>query len=92
MDEAALAQGARKTGLDGADQAGRAVSDHEERIGQPAALEILEERRAARGVLLGARRPMEQYLACVLGNPQAQSTASRGIPACSRSATPSTKK
>ena len=28
----------------------------------------------------GARRQMEQYLASILGNPQAQSTASRGIP------------
>jgi hypothetical protein len=44
MHEAALAEGAGKAGLDGADQSGRAVADDEERIGQAAPLEVLEER------------------------------------------------
>jgi hypothetical protein len=46
------------------------------------ALEILEERRAARRILLGARREVQQDLPAVFGDAQAQSTASRGSPAC----------
>ena len=68
MDEAALAQRPRKARLDGADQARRPVGDGEQRIGQAAALEILEERRAARRVLLRARRQVEQDLPAVLGD------------------------
>ena len=57
MDQAALAEGAREACFRGADQARRAVGDDEERIGQAAALEILEESGTVRGVLLrpGAR-------------------------------------
>ena len=69
MDEAPLAERARETGLDGANQARRPVGHGEQRVGQAAAFEILEERRAARRVLLRARRQVQQDLAAVLGDP-----------------------
>src|SRR5207245_5118349 len=62
MHEAALAQRPREARLDGADQPRRPVGDDEQRIGQPAALEILEEGRATRRVLLRARRQAQPGL------------------------------
>ena len=92
MCQAPLPQRPGETALGGANEAGRAVGNDEQRIGQAAPLEILEERRAARRVLLGARRKVEEDLAPSSVISHAQSTVSRGKPACKRSATPSTKK
>ena len=92
VDQAALAQRARKSGLHGPDEPRRAIGDGQQRIGQAAALEILEEGRAAGGVLLRPGRQVQQHLPALLGDAPAHSTASRGSPTCSRSATPSTKK
>lgn len=84
VDEAPLAERLREAGLDGADQARRAVRDDQERIGQPTPLEVLEEGRAARRVLLRVRRQVEQHLAPVLGEiPHAQSVIGNAkIPTC----------
>ena len=68
MDQAALPERPWEADLDGADQPGRPVRDDEERIRQPAPLEVLEEGRAARGILLRPRGEVEEYLAPVLGN------------------------
>src|SRR6059036_1618154 len=68
MHEAALAQRPREARLDGADQSRRPVGNDQQRVGQPPALEILEEGRAARRVLLRARRQMQQDLLAVVGN------------------------
>src|SRR4029453_14577215 len=69
MDQASLPQRARETGLDGANQARRPVGHREQRVGQAPTLEVLEERRTARRVLLRARRQVQQDLAAVLGDP-----------------------
>src|SRR5262249_59278598 len=66
MDQAALAERARKARLNRADESGRAVGDDEEWIDQAAALEILEEGSAARCVLVRPRREMEQHLVPLL--------------------------
>ena len=66
MREAALAQGPREAGLDGPDQAGRPVGDDQQWIGQAAALEVLEERRAAGRIFLGAGGQVQQHLAAPL--------------------------
>src|SRR2546426_2876612 len=68
MDEAPLAERARKARLDGANQARRPVGHGEQRVGQAPTFEILEERRATRRVLLRARRQVQQDLAAVLGD------------------------
>ena len=68
MHEAALAQRPREARLDGADQSRRPVGDDQQRVGQPPALEILEEGRAARRVLLRARRQMQQDLLAVVSD------------------------
>src|SRR4029450_52709 len=68
VDEASLAERPRKARLDGANQARRAVGDGEQRVGQAAAFEILEERRAARRVLLRAGRQVQEDLATVVGD------------------------
>jgi len=44
MHEAALAQRPWETCLDGADQPRRAIGDGQQRIGQPPALEVLDQR------------------------------------------------
>src|SRR5437867_8044149 len=69
MREAALAQRPREARLDRADQPRRPVGDDEQRVGQPAAFEILEEGRATRRVLLSARRQVQQDLLTVVGDP-----------------------
>jgi hypothetical protein len=91
MDESALAKGAGKARLDGADEPRRAVGDHEQRIGQAPPFEVLEERvqLGVSSFVPGARCSRTFWPSSVI---QAQSTASRGRPACSRSATPSTKR
>jgi hypothetical protein len=66
MDEAPLTERAREASLDGANQPRRPVGHGEQRVGQAAAFEILEERRTARGVLLRARRQVQQDLPAVL--------------------------
>src|SRR4029453_16332673 len=68
VDQAALAQRPREARLDRADQSRRPIGDDEQRVGQPAALEILEEGRATRRVLLGARRQVQEDLLAVVGN------------------------
>ena len=84
MDQAPLAQRARKAGLDRADQSEHAFGDDQERIEQAPALEIVEKRRTARCVLFGARREMEQDLLPVLG----ECPMRRGpLPAATRRAT-----
>jgi len=73
MDEAPLTERAREAGFDGANEARGAVGHGEQRVGQPAAFEILEERRTTGGVLLRARGQVEEDLAAVLGDaPRAQ--------------------
>src|SRR5437867_68248 len=69
MDEAPLAKRAREARLGGPNQARRPVGHGEQRVGQAPTFEILEERRAARGVLLRARRQVQQDLPAVLRNP-----------------------
>jgi hypothetical protein len=76
--QAALANRARQAFLDRADHAGRPVAGHQERVGQAAPTDVLKELLAARGVLLGPRRQMQQRLLAVRQDPQAASTASRG--------------
>ena len=61
-DQAALAQGPRKAGLNGSDAPRRPVGDGQQGIGQAAPFQIFEERRAAGGVLLRPRRQVEQDL------------------------------
>ncbi len=68
VDQAPLPQGPGKARLDGADQPWGTVRDDEERIDQAATLEVFEERGAARGVFLRARREMEQHFRPVLRN------------------------
>jgi hypothetical protein len=92
VDHIPLAHRAREARLGGADEPGRAVGDDQQGIRQASAFEVLEERRATGRVPLRARRQVQQHLLALLRDPQAQSTASRGIPACRRLATPSTKK
>ena len=90
VDQAALAQRSGEARLDSADQPRRPVGDDEQRVGQSAAFEILEEGRAACRVLLRARRQVLQDLLAIVGEPQEQSPASRGSPTRRRSTTPST--
>ena len=92
MDEAALSQRPGKTGLNGADQSGGAVSNDQERISQAAALEILEEPRTADRVLFRHRGEMQQNLLALLRDAPGAEKASRRNPTCRRSATPSTKR
>src|SRR5690606_41542168 len=63
--QAALAMGAREALLDGPNQSGSAVRSDEQRIGKSPSLQVLEERPAALGVLLRARRQVEQQLRSV---------------------------
>ena len=69
MDQAALTHRPREARLDGPDQARGPIGDGEQWIGQAPALEVLEERRAARRVLFRARRQVQQHLPAVLGDP-----------------------
>ena len=55
--ETALPRRTREAFLDRTDQAGRAVGDDQQRIGQAAPSHVLEELAAARRVLLASWRP-----------------------------------
>ena len=68
MHEAPLAERAREARLDGANQTRRPVGHGEQRVSETPALEVLEERRAARRILLGARREVQQDLPAVFGD------------------------
>jgi hypothetical protein len=68
VDQAALAQRPWEARLHGPDQSRRPVGDDAQGVGQPAALEILEEGRAARRVLLRVRRQVQQDLLAVVGD------------------------
>jgi len=65
VGETALPRRAREAFLDRADQAGRAVGDDQQRIGQAAPSYVLEELAAARRVLLAPWRQVEKYLMAV---------------------------
>jgi hypothetical protein len=66
VHEAPLAERAREARLDGANQARRPVGHGEQRVSETTALEILEERRAARRILLGARREVQRPVCVVI--------------------------
>ena len=78
MGEAPLPQRAGEAGLDGADEARRPVSDHEQGVGQPPALQVLEEGRTTRRVLLATRGQVEQDLPPVLRDPPPRWTPKTG--------------
>jgi hypothetical protein len=71
--QAALAQGAREALLDGANDARRPVAHHQQRIRQAAPAHVLEELAAARRVLFGAGREVQQsFLAIDQNAPRRQ--------------------
>jgi len=66
--QAAAANRARQTFLDGADHAGCSVAGHQQRVRQTAPAQLLEELPAARGILLGPRRQVQKRLFAVRQN------------------------
>ena len=68
MRQAALPGGAREAFLDGADDAGCAVGDDQQRVAEPAGAHVLEEGAHRLGVLLGAGHEGKQHLAAVLAD------------------------
>ena len=69
MRETTPSLGAGEALLDRPDQPRSAIRRHEERIAKTPPLEVLEERTAALGVLLGAGRQMQQHLLALAGDP-----------------------
>jgi hypothetical protein len=69
MGETSLPERPGEAGLDGPDQAGRPVGDHEQGVGQPAAFEVFEEGRTARRVLFRPGGQVQQDFAAFLRDP-----------------------
>ena len=68
MGQAALTRRAREAFFDGADDARRAIGDHQQGIAKPARTHVLEERPHGLSILLRAGHQIEQNLAAIFAD------------------------